>query len=909
MKRLIISSLLFLQSFLLFAQNGTIKGTVTDAKTNESLIGTTVMLKGTTTGTITDFDGNYTFQVQPGKHTLLVSFISYDPREIEVEVQANQETVVNVALSPATLEIEGVEVVAKANRESENMLLVEQKNAVIATQAIGAQEISRKGASDAEAAVTKVSGISKQEGVKNVFVRGLGDRFNFTSLNGFPVPSEDPEYKNISLDFFSSDMIKAVGVNKVFSAGMTGDVGGAEINISSKELVGNSELNLDLSAKANSQTYNRNFLLTDGVSNFGFATNTSSPTSGDTYAFKNSLDPTQQDFQIGKGFGISGGKSFNVGSNHNPLNFYIIGNYSNDFSFTDGTTRQTTTSGVIYRDQNTKEYEKTALHFATANVNYIFRKINLTYNFLAIHTAKQVLRDDFGMDGNPFNGNSENDYMGLVRRQQNNDNTLLVNQLWLQRDFGKRLSADAGFAYNYTNGKEPDRRVNYLSYVGNNTLEPLKGQGNQHRYFGDLKENDLNAIAKVNYKLTDNSDNVSSVELGYRGRFLKDDYNASAWDNSWLKSLPQLDLNDFSLDAIFNQEGYAAGNFSNKNYKTYNYKVDKTIHSAYAELVYQLSGSLVANVGLKADDVSIVLNYDLDLNDQTPAKSNSIKELFILPSLNLKYTLNEKNALRLGASKTYTLPQSKEISPMLYEGPQWASQGNKDIIPSTNYNVDLKWDFYLTPGELISVTVFGKLIQDPISKVEIPSANGYQSYANIAKDAKLAGVEVEIRKNIFSLGTENINKLSTGVNFSYIKTGVKLSNASGQLPLEFTNEKSELEGASPILANADLSYQYKNDNFEMNATLVGNYFSDRIYSIGVGGANGYNDVVENGLATLDFVSSFQFKNHWGIKLKAKNLLDPEYKLTRKPSKEGADPVVLRSYKKGIGLSLGLSYQF
>ena len=443
----------------------------------------------------------------------------------------------------------------------------------------------------------------------------------------------------------------------------------------------------------------------------------------------------------------------------------------------------------------------------------------------------------------------------------------------------------------------------------NNTLEPLKGQGNQHRYFGDLKENDLNLVAKVRYKLTDNTDNVSSVEVGYRGRFLKDDYNASAWDNSWLKSLPQLDLYDFSLDAIFNQEGYAAGNFSNKNYKTYMYTVDKTIHSAYAELNYQLTPKLIANVGLKVDDVNITLEYDLDLNDQSPAKTNSIDELFILPSLNLKYTINERNALRLGASRTYTLPQSKEISPMLYEGPQWASQGNKDIIPSTNYNVDLKWDLYLTPGELISVTVFGKLIQDPISKVEIPSANGYQSYANIAKDAKLGGVEVEIRKNIFTLGTENLNKLSTGINFSYIKTGVKLSDTNGQLPLEFTNEESELEGASPILANADLSYQYKKDGFEMNFTLVGNYFSDRIYSIGVGGENGYNDVVENGLATMDFVSSFRFKDHWGISFKARNLLDPEYKLTRKPSGEGAEPIVLRSYQKGIGLSLGLSYQF
>ena len=173
------------------------------------------MIKGTTTGTITDFDGNYLIpKVQPGKHILLVSFISYDPQEIEVDVKANEETIINVALAPATLQLEGVDVVAKANRETESMLLVEQKNAVLATQAIGAQEISRKGASDAEAAVTKVSGISKQDGVKNVFVRGLGDRFNATTLNGFAIPSEDPEYKNISLDFFSSDITMTLKIYK-----------------------------------------------------------------------------------------------------------------------------------------------------------------------------------------------------------------------------------------------------------------------------------------------------------------------------------------------------------------------------------------------------------------------------------------------------------------------------------------------------------------------------------------------------------------------------------------------------------------------------------------------------------------------------------------------------------------------
>ncbi len=885
------------------AQTGTIKGTVTDAETNEALIGTTVFIKGTTQGTITNFDGNYVIpKLEPGSYILAISFISYDTQEITVEVKADEEVILDVKLLPATLEIGGIDVVAKANRESENMLLLEQKNSVLSSQAIGAQEISRKGASDAEAAVTKISGISKQEGVKNVFVRGLGDRFNATTLNGFPIPSEDPEYKNISLDFFDSDIIKAIDVNKVFNGEMAGDVAGAEININSKELVGDSELNIGISASANTETVNKNFLIPDGISDFGFAQNTASPSSEETYAFKNSLDPSSQDLQLGKGAGFFGGKRYEMGSKSNPLTFYAIGSYSNDFSFTEGITRKTTTNGTIFRDQNTKKYERKSSHLAMANLNYDFKTYSLTYNLLAIHTATETLRDDYGMDGEWFQSSSEYGYLGLVRRQQNNDNTLLVNQLLLKKDFSKRFSSEVGIAYNFNNGKEPDRRVNYLSYVGDNTLEPLRGAGRQHRYYGDLKENDLNAQAKVIYKLSTNTENVSSIEVGYKGRFLTDDYVANSWDNTRTQAtLPQLELDNFSLNSIFNQEEFELGHFRNKEYNISTYSVDKIINSVYTQLTYELGQKFIVNAGLKADDVKLSIKYDV--NSGAKKGSNDLNEFYLLPNLNLKYTPNNENVFRMSASRTYTLPQSKEISPLLYEGPQWSSQGNPDLLPSTNYNLDLKWDFYLTPGELFSITVFGKLVQKPLSRVEINSANGFLSYANIADEAKLAGVEVEIRKNIFSIDAKS--KLSTGINFSYISTGVEVYKDESST-LKFTNDKTKLEGASPVLANADLSYQFQNGSFDMTASVVASYFSDRIYSVGV---NGYKDIEENGLTTIDFVSSIKIKEHLGIKLKANNLLDPEYKLTREPSTEGAEPVVLSSYKKGLSFSLGLSYEF
>ena len=164
-----------------------------------------------------------------------------------MRVEANEEITVQILLLPDDISLSEVEVIARANRESENILMMDRRQALVATQSVGAHELSRKGIGDAQAAVANVSGVSLQEGVKNVFVRGLGDRYNATLLNGFPIPSEDPEYKNIALEFFGTDIIQNIDVNKVFSGRNSSDVGGAIINIHSKELIGDRAFGAEVS--------------------------------------------------------------------------------------------------------------------------------------------------------------------------------------------------------------------------------------------------------------------------------------------------------------------------------------------------------------------------------------------------------------------------------------------------------------------------------------------------------------------------------------------------------------------------------------------------------------------------------------------------------------------------------------
>ncbi|MDR2890806.1 MAG: carboxypeptidase-like regulatory domain-containing protein [Alistipes sp.] len=237
---------------------GTIKGTVLDAATGEPLVGTTVIIEGTTIGTTSGADGGFTISnITPGGVSIIAQYLGYEVFRQNVIVRSGAEVSVEVSLRSEGISLDDVLVIARIDNESENVLLSGQREAVAAIQSVGAGEMSRKGIGDARAAVAQVSGVSRQEGVKNVFVRGLGDRYNATYLNGFPVPSEDPEYKNIALEFFGSDIIRNIGVGKVFGAANGGDVGGAVIDINSKVLVDRRALSVSLDGGVNSAAANQ----------------------------------------------------------------------------------------------------------------------------------------------------------------------------------------------------------------------------------------------------------------------------------------------------------------------------------------------------------------------------------------------------------------------------------------------------------------------------------------------------------------------------------------------------------------------------------------------------------------------------------------------------------------------------
>jgi len=908
MKKIIFIFAVLLCQMTMAQGKGTIKGTLLDKEmNNEPLSFASVVLKGTTTGTETDFDGNFSFSVDAGSYTLVFSFLGYKTLEVPVVVKASETVTVNKTLEAAEgVALDEVKITTSVSKETQNALIIEQKKAVSIETKIGAEELSKKGVSDATGAVVKTAGVSK--GSKNIIVRGLGDRYNSTSLNGLPLPSEDPEYKNISLDFFETSIIKNIGVNKVFSSSIIGDVGGANINIESKELTKKKIASVGFSTGANTQTINQEFLTIDGTNRFGTGNGVSSIPVNDLsqYTFTNSFRPETQNFQANNSFSFSLGRKFTIGEN-NKLGVYVIGSYDGKFNYLEGNIKQTNSTGAVFLDQEFEKYEYNVSQMLMANVKYNFGEGHeISYNNLFIHNNKQSIGDYFGFVNPEQTGDLE-----FLRRQQVNNNNLFVNQLLSKFKLSERYTLEAKGSINFVEGNEPDRRTNTYLLRDNFYSPQTNSAGENERYFSKLQEVDYNGYGKLTYKLKEDEDDISILEFGGNFRYTERLFSATIFNHGFNTRIPiEID----NPDAVFNQASIdnnifrlETGRGTSNNpfaFVPFTYRGKKLIQSGFGNAVYQMNENLLVSGGVRLESVQQRVTYNTNIANSDDNGASTIEEFYVLPSLNIKYNFNENSILRFALSQTYTLPQFKETAPFKYQDVNFSSQGNPDLIPSDNYNFDAKYEYYLSSGELITVTGFYKYIQNPISRSEIPSGGNTLTYLNVGNDASVYGVEIEARKNILKNTEESDQEytLDGGLNLSLLSSKVNLDQTS---IAQFTNATSDLEGATPFLINADVSFNKKYENSELQTSLVFNYFSERVYSIGT---RGFENILEKGIPTLDIVSSLKLGEHYNIKFKAQNLLDPSFELSREGALSGGN-VVLGNYKRGVNLSLGLTYDF
>lgn len=257
----ILFLILFLTLSAMTVMAGTIRGTITDKQTKEPLTGATIQVAGSTTGAVADIDGNYSLQVPDGVYDLAVRYVGYVDITAR-QVKVNGETVLNFEMETDAQTLGEVSVVAKKNLEGERALQVERQKATLAIENLGAKEMGIKGISNVQEGVKQITGISIAESGQ-LIVRGLGDRYSTTTLNGLPIASPNPDNKLIPLDLFPSSTVQNITVSKVYDASAFADYSGAHIDISTKENVTDEFLNVSFNVGGKFNTLGRDFYQMD----------------------------------------------------------------------------------------------------------------------------------------------------------------------------------------------------------------------------------------------------------------------------------------------------------------------------------------------------------------------------------------------------------------------------------------------------------------------------------------------------------------------------------------------------------------------------------------------------------------------------------------------------------------------
>ena len=900
-----------------FSQNkGTITGTLTDKDANnQSLPFANVLLKGTSIGTNTDIDGKYTLTVLPGSYTLQLSFVGYESVEIPVTVIANETITVSKALGSAGYKLEDVVVRSTVNRQKETALLLDQKNAVEIKQTIGAQELSRKGVSDVATAVTKTTGITKQEGSGNIFVRGLGDRYNSTTMNGLPIPSNDPEKKNINLEIFSTDILEYVSIDKVYNSKLYGDFAGGNVDIVSKDYKGKGFLKVDIGSKVNTNAISEdNFSLQKGPGSFGFSAIAIPANPLTQYNFGSlQLDSKTP---LGSSIGISGGKSYDLGA-ESKLNVFATVSFGSDFtSRSDGSAKGNVTGdGIVNKNFDTYSLISYNTNFTSmANIGYKMNSNNkINFNTVFINNSSQSKEEYTG-----FIIDIANDGNGLIRRNKYEKNSLFINQLLGEHKLGERSKLNWGASYNMIKGDMPDRTQNIFRKEPSGYVLSSISFPDNHRYFQKLTENETAANISFDYKFNKSDDDTYNGKLtfGYNGRFKTRNFEASQFNFRATNEFRGTLVDPNNLDLFYNQQNFSNGNFEIATFRggpqvpnaldPQTYNGDQFINGGFLNTEYKFK-KLTTVLGLRGEYIFQKVDWNTQLDPN--GGFNELEKIAFLPSVTMKYELNEKQNLRFGFSKTYTLPQFKERALFVYEDVTEVKVGNPNLYASDDYNFDLKWEMFPKSEELISVTAFGKYILNPMNEVTIASSTNDISFINTGDFGYVAGGEIEYRKLLFDFDQNNAKKLSAGINASYLYSNQDLSTEKvikeTDYNVVFTDAQSKFTGASDLLLNADISLlnEWNNKEGSLNTTLAYTYFSDRVYAIGT---NDKGNLVDKSFGSLDFIAKSKLNKNLGIDFVVKNLLDPT--IDRVQENRTGDVNVL-SYKKGLLFSINLNYQF
>jgi outer membrane receptor for ferrienterochelin and colicin len=820
----------------------------------------------------------------------------------DVDVKTDQLVTLNLTLMESVKDIEEVVVVARKNMEAENMLMAERQHAAAALENIGAKEMSLKGLSTVAEGVKKMTGIS-MEGNRQVYVRGLGDRYSMTSLNGFPIASPNPDHKLIPLTLFPASVVKNISVSKVYQPAVYGDYSGAHIHVETKENIGKDYLTFSLSTGGKTNTLLSDFYSSDkgshrltfaGAGRYLNLSDEIRRMSADEFEqFQRRRNPFQTDFSIRKKttppeLNLDAGIGKSWRRDGHQINTLLAAGFKNEYTALNDAYVSTINAQGVIRDRfryQKYSYETTAT--LLGRVNYLFRQTDqLSFHLMFVNNTEDDYRERDGFDAEGVDLKGSNSVYHLY--------SLFNNQLAGRHSFREdRWQASWQLSYGQTGSDEPDRRQVMFTKNSDGSLSLFKlNQQETMRYFGRLGEEEWNGDVKLVYRLNDREE-ADFIRTGVSLRDKSRDFYAANFYYNLRNIHPEIE-SIYDTDPFLNYEQIRNGVLTvHKNSQPRNtYYAASGIWAAFADFEYYPVRDLLLAAGVRYEYSQQRVRYWTDAAEERLARLPSGN---LFPALNVKYTVRRNRNFRLALSRTVTRPSFIEMAPFEYKESYGGAtvRGNAAIQNGYNYNVDVRYEAFQGFGNLLSLGIYYKYLDSPIERVQEYAGSLIQSFRNV-KEGHAAGLEVEFRRNL-------TKHFKLDFNLSCIYTRISLPENR-----IYTDHSRALQGASPYLMNLDLNYatRFMHDR-GLFLSAIYNLQGPRIHSVGI---NGVSNVIEEAFHSLDLTASYSLNEQIHLKFQAKNLLNQQQEFTQEIKTTGRKETV-EYYRRGLGLQWGVSMNF
>ena len=917
-----------------------LKGVVTDKKTNETLVGAVVAVEGTDVKTVTDIDGAFTLEgLKDGTYTLYINYIGYKPQRVEgVKVSASQpETVCNVAMSTDEQQLKEVTVTAVERHNTDAAVMQMTKNSLVVVNNVSAQEISRTQDTNAGEVIRRVPGVSLVED-KFVMVRGLSQRYNNVWVNGGAVPSSEADSRAFSFDIIPSAQIDNLTIVKSPTAEYPADYSGGFIIVNTKEIPSENSADISVGGNWNTTTVFKDFSYSKGSSTdfLGFDSGlrnlkggmnaTLAPQLGSNgspvadYATSLTGNALNNDWLLKtkKPFGdlkLSASLNRRWTFGGNTLGMLAAVNYTNEYRTYEG--MENNLFGIYdalndnpnyLRHSIDDQYNNNVRLGAMLNFTFLSRSGNHKYQFKNIFNQLATSRYTW-RDGVSAQSNNERSAEYYYRSR-----TTYNGQFTGKHTFTDD-NLDWSVGYAYANRLLPDRRRYLVDDALEDGVYALSTGNDISREWTRLDEHivSLGVNEKHHFKF---GNFEPDLRTGVYGEYRTRRYNTRNFIYNWDLShntLPSGFRHSDIPTLISDEANMGADGFyllEEKQMRN-NYRGNNLLGAAYATVSLPF-GKFGVNAGVRFEhnDMELISNTrDYEKSEQ----SQHYRTTDLFPSVNTTYRIDDKNQLRLSYGRSINRPEFREVSPSVYYDFDLASnvQGNTELKSCYIDNIDLRYEFYPSRGETVSLAAFYKHFDSPIEWTYTVAGGTdlVYSYKN-AKSANTYGLELDIRKDLSFIG---LRGFSWSFNGALIKSKVKFEKGAKE-------EDRPMQGQSPYLINTGIFY--KNEPLQLDIAVLYNRIGKRIIGVGRSEGSVGNDdnshvphSYEMPRNTIDLSIAKKFGSHFELKLNVRDLLaekiyhkqfaDVVYSDgTRKQVEE-----VARCYRPGRNIGLQAVYRF